>query len=91
MGPICELVAVGDLFPPYGVETCHRTSAEQLVLSADKPNTAAINDAITHYRLFCQLCKVRLQDGTVTDVHVLPDTLERLKRLGYPVPSDADK
>jgi len=87
---------MADLFW-YGVTirflcpACERTSTEQLVLSLNKPNPAAINDTVTHYRLFCQLCKTLLKDGSQVDFHVEPGTPERLKSLGFVLPSETDR
>lgn len=65
---------------------CHRTSAEQLALSTDRPDPASVNQVINCQKMTCQLCKVPLPSGTEVNFRVEPGTPERLRRLGYPVP-----
>ncbi len=72
----------------FGCPACQRTSAQKLTLSGPPTDTAHIEQLVKaeSEKLSCQLCKAPVAEGVKITFYVQPDTLERLRELGFPLP-----
>jgi len=64
---------------------CDKSSAEQLIVEAEKFDSKQVARTLSRQRFHCQLCSAALPNGTRGNAHAEVATPDRLQRMGFPI------